>query len=66
MLFVASVTLVSLVLLIREAFFVPEAKAVVQVNGAVSVVLLVIALSLFMAGGRVLLSRDSARPAPAV
>lgn len=66
MLFVASVTLVSLVLLIREAFFVPAAKAVVQVNGGVSVVLLVLALSLFTAGGRVLLSRDSARPAPAV
>jgi carbon starvation protein len=66
MLFVAVVTLVSLVMQIRDAFFVPGAKTVVQVNGAVCVVLLVLALSLFTAGGRVLLSRDGTRPAPAV
>jgi carbon starvation protein len=66
MLFVASVTLVSLVLQIHEAFFVPAAKVVTKVNGGVSVVLLVLALSLFTAGGRVLISRDGANPAPAV
>jgi carbon starvation protein len=65
MVFVAVVTLVSLVMQIREAF-VPGAKTVVQVNGAVCVVLMALALSLFVAGGRVLLSRDGARPAPAV
>jgi len=66
MLFVSVVTLVSLVMQIHQAFFVPGAKTVVLVNGAVCVVLLVLALSLFTAGGRVLLSRDSARPAEAV
>jgi carbon starvation protein len=66
MLFVGAVTMVSLVLQIHQAFFVEGAKTVVKVNGGVSVVLLVLALSLFTAGGRVLLSRDGARPAPAV
>jgi carbon starvation protein len=66
MLFVSVVTLVSLVMQIHQAFFVPGAKTVVLVNGVVCVVLLVLALSLFTAGGRVLLSRDSARPAEAV
>ena len=66
MLFVSVVTLVSLVMQIHHAFFVPKATTVVLVNGAVCVVLLVLALSLFTAGGRVLLSRDSARPAEAV
>ena len=66
MVFVAAVTLVNLVMQIREAFFVPGAKTVVQVNGGVCVVLLGLALSLFVAGGRVLLSREGGRPAPVV
>jgi carbon starvation protein len=66
MLFVGAVTLSSLVLQIRDAFFVPGAAAVVRLNGMVAVVLLGLALSLFVVGGKVLLSRDGARPAPAV
>jgi carbon starvation protein len=66
MLFVGAVTLSSLVLQIRDAFFVPGATAVVRLNGGVAVVLLGLALSLFVVGGKVLLSRDEARPAPAV
>ncbi len=66
MAFVGVVTVASLVLQIRDAFLAPTATAVMRVNGAVAVVLLVLALSLFLAGGRVLLSRDGARPAPAV
>lgn len=66
MLFVGAVTLTSLVLQIRDAFFVPEATAAVLLNGVVALVLLALALSLFVAGGRVLLNRDGARPAPAV
>ena len=66
MLFVGAVTLSSLVLQIRDAFLAPGATAVVRLNGMVAVVLLALALSLFVVGGRVLLSRDGARPAPAV
>jgi carbon starvation protein len=66
MLFVGAVTLSSLVLQIRDAFFVAGAAAVVKLNGVVAVVLLGLAISLFVVGGKVLLSRDEARPAPAV
>jgi carbon starvation protein len=66
MLFVGAVTLSSLVLQIRDAFFAAEATAVVRMNGVVALVLLGLALSLFVAGGKVLLSRDGPRPAPAV
>jgi carbon starvation protein len=65
--FVGIITLVSLVLQIRDAFLVPGATGVMQVNGVVAVVLLVLAVALFVAGGRVLLDRnEGARPAPAV
>jgi carbon starvation protein len=64
--FVGCITLASLVLQIRDAFLLPEATAVMRVNGVVAVVLLGLAISLFIAGGRVLLERDeTARPAPA-
>ncbi|HYH96918.1 carbon starvation CstA family protein [Hyalangium sp.] len=64
--FVGCITLASLVLQIRDAFLLPEATAVMRVNGVVAVVLLGLAVSLFIAGGRVLLERDeTARPAPA-
>ncbi|MBN1204837.1 MAG: carbon starvation protein A [Myxococcaceae bacterium] len=66
MIFVGAVTLSSLVLQIRDAFLTPGASAAARVNGVVSVVLLALALSLFTAGGRVLLSRDGPKPAPAV
>jgi carbon starvation protein len=66
MLFVGAVTLSSLVLQIRDAFLATEVTAVVRLNGVVAVVLLALALSLFVAGGKLLLSRDGARPAPAV
>jgi carbon starvation protein len=66
-LFVGSITVVSLLLQIRDAFTVPGASTVMRVNGVVSVVLLVLALTLFTAGGRVLLQRDDkVRPAHAV
>jgi carbon starvation protein len=64
--FVGCITLASLVLQIRDAFLRPEATMVMRVNGVVAVVLLGLALSLFVAGGRVLLERDErVRPAPA-
>jgi carbon starvation protein len=66
MVFVGVVTLSSLVLQIRDAFLGPAASVAVRVNGVVAVVLLALALSLFTAGGRVLLSRDGPKPAPAV
>ncbi len=66
MCFVSVVTLVSLVFQVRDAFFVPQATTVVRVNGAVSVVLLVLALSLFTLGARVLMDRDRPRAVPAV
>jgi carbon starvation protein len=66
MLFVGAVTLSSLVLQIRDAFISEGATAVARLNGMVALVLLALALSLFVVGGRVLLSRDGARAAPAV
>jgi carbon starvation protein len=66
MLFVGTVTISSLVLQIRDAFFAAGATAALQLNGGVALVLLALALSLFVAGGRMLLSRDGPRPAPAV
>jgi carbon starvation protein len=66
MLFVGAVTLSSLVLQIRDAFLAEGATAVVRLNGMVALVLLALALSLFVVGGRVLLSRDGARAAPAL
>lgn len=56
MVFVGAVTLSSLVLLVREALL-PNSATVARVNGVVAVVLLALALSLFTAGARALLSR---------
>jgi carbon starvation protein len=64
--FVGSVTVASLVLQVRDAFLSPEATPVARVNGVVSVVLLVLALSLFTVGGRALLGREEKRAVPAV
>ena len=66
MCFVSVVTLVSLVLQVRDAFFVPQVATVVRVNGVVAAVLLVLALSLFTLGARVLLRREGSPPVPAV
>lgn len=66
MCFVAVVTLVSLVLQVRDAFFVPGAATVLRVNGVVASVLLVLALSLFTLGARVLLEPEKPRAAPAL
>jgi carbon starvation protein len=63
MVFVAAVTLVSLVMQIRKDFLVTGAKPVVQVNGGVCVVLPVLALSFFTAVGR-WCSRGIARDPP--
>lgn len=63
MLFVSTVTVTSLVLQIQEALQGP-AQAAVRVNGAVAVVLLVLAVSLFTLGGRALLSREQPPPLP--
>ncbi len=65
MFFVGAVTLTSLVLQIRDAFL-PTAPSAARINGGVCLVLLVLALTLFVMGARVLLGRDSTRPAPAV
>ncbi|HYO52743.1 carbon starvation CstA family protein [Archangium sp.] len=62
---VAAVTVMSLVLLVRDAFFVPQAAVVMRVNGVVASVLLVLEISLFVQGFRVLLERDNKpRPVP--
>jgi carbon starvation protein len=66
MAFVAVVTVVSLVFQVRDAFLLPQAAAVVRLNGVVASVLLVLALSLFTLGARVLLEREKPQAAPAV
>ena len=66
MVFVGAVTLSSLVLLVREALL-PGSAAAARVNGVVAVVLLALALSLFTAGARALMSRGGPQAtAPAV
>ncbi len=60
--FVAVVTLSSLVLQIREAFFsATEATAAQRVNGVVAVVLLVLASSLLATGARLLMPERASR-----
>lgn len=59
MLFVSAVTLTSLVLQIHQALG-SAASMVVRINGAVSVLLLVLAASLFARGAKVLLARQPA------
>jgi carbon starvation protein len=51
---------------VRDAFFVPGAATVLRVNGVVASVLLVLALSLFTLGARVLLEREKPSAAPAL
>ncbi len=59
MVFVSVVTLTSLVLQVREAFFGEKAATVAQqVNGAVAVVLFVLAASLLTTGAKALLASD--------
>jgi carbon starvation protein len=61
MLFVAAVTLSSLVLLIRQAFFVDaEASSVEQINGVVALILLGLAFSIAHQGAKVLLEPTAA------
>lgn len=66
MVFVAAVTVTSLVLQLRGAFLLPGATVVMRVNGLVAAVLLLLALSLFTLGGRALASRESSPAVPAV
>jgi hypothetical protein len=59
MVFVSVVTLTSLVLQVREAFFGEKAATVAQqVNGAVAVLLFVLAASLLTTGAKALLASD--------
>lgn len=65
MVFVSGVTLTSLVLQVRDAFFVAGATGVQQVNGGVAVLLLVLAVSLLWTGARALLTPDGGARPPA-
>lgn len=63
MLFVSVVTLTSLVLQVRDAFFGEKAATVAQqVNGAVAVLLFVLAASLLTTGAKALLASDPSQP----
>lgn len=63
MVFVSGVTLTSLVLQVKEAFFSAQAATVAQqVNGAVAIVLFVLAASLLTTGAKALLSPTTSPP----
>jgi carbon starvation protein len=59
MLFVAAVTLSSMVLQIRDGLLTPDAQPVARINALVALVLLGLAGTLFAVGARALLSKDA-------